>query len=114
MYADIDMENAHPVLMLQYLEKHRYEAPKLRKYVQNRPETINKISADLSLSRNQVKEAFLVDQNSGLGISENTGKYKKSYLAATDGKEHPTSTKKRRLSAKLSCTILASTTTCTR
>lgn len=43
IYQDIDMENCHPVFLLQLCERNGWDAPELRNYVENREQVLRMI-----------------------------------------------------------------------
>jgi hypothetical protein len=58
-YDDIDMVNAHPVILLYLCKKENLETPYLEKYVNDR----DKVLDDTGLSRDQAKQSYLVMVN---------------------------------------------------
>lgn len=65
-YDDIDMVNAHPVILYQLCQKHDIECEKLRDYVENREERIAEvIEKNPQLDRDSVKQMFLSILNRG-------------------------------------------------
>lgn len=59
IYIDIDMENAHPRIVLQYCKKHKIACEKLEYYVNNRDEVLKKIMKGHDLTRDQAKTLML-------------------------------------------------------
>ena len=76
LYFDVDIVNAFPTIFDQIAGKHNIDTPELDKYVANRNAVVDKICADLSLSFDQVKRAFLIALHNG------------SYLQATNNQSH--------------------------
>jgi hypothetical protein len=65
-YYDIDMINAHPVILAQYCKKNDIDCPNLEYYVKNRDQIIQEISNDNpSLNRSDIKKLFLLLMNGG-------------------------------------------------
>ena len=64
-YYDLDMENAHPSILLQYCQKNDIKCEALEYYVNNRKEVINKIMNDFRMDKSDVKELFLSVMNGG-------------------------------------------------
>ena len=64
-YYDLDMENAHPSILLQYCQKNDIKCEALEYYVNNRNEVINKIMNDFQLDKSDVKQLFLSVMNGG-------------------------------------------------
>lgn len=59
-YHDIDMANAHPVILTQYCKKNDIECSILEEYVNNRESIINNIISEYnSLNKSDVKTLFL-------------------------------------------------------
>lgn len=59
IYYDIDMENAHPTLIMQYCKKHDIPCTELEKYVNNRTEILEKIKKYHNINRDQAKKLML-------------------------------------------------------
>jgi len=59
-YDDIDMVNAHPVILLHLCKKNNINTPYLSEYVNNR----DKILKDTGLSRDKAKQLYLIIMNS--------------------------------------------------
>ena len=71
-YYDIDMINAHPVILAQYCKKNDIDCPNLEYYVKNRDQIIQEISNDNpSLNRSDIKDLFLLLMNGGNRYIEN-------------------------------------------
>ena len=64
-YHDLDMENAHPTILLQYCIKHEIKCDMLEYYVNNRNEVITKIMNDFKLNKADVKQLILSVMNGG-------------------------------------------------
>ena len=62
-YHDIDMENAHPSILLQYCKKNDIKCDSLEYYVNNRNEIISKFIVKYELERTDVKQLFLSVMN---------------------------------------------------
>jgi len=58
-YWDVDMDNAHPVILKQICEKHNIECHKLTEYVENREETLKILMKSCKCNRKQSKELML-------------------------------------------------------
>lgn len=58
-YYDIDMENCHPRLILQYCKKNGIEHKILEKYVEEREEILNKVMKFHNIERNESKKLIL-------------------------------------------------------
>ena len=75
-YIDVDMANAHPTILLQFLEKNCgnfVTKPKcLRYYIRNRDEILSRVMNVNKLDRDTAKTVFLIPMNNGsdLPISE--------------------------------------------
>lgn len=65
IYYDIDMENAHPSLLLQYCKKNKISCPNLTNYVLNREKTLKQISEFHNITRDQAKKFLLKIQYLG-------------------------------------------------
>lgn len=59
VYDDIDMVNAHPVLLVQYCDKNNIECNLLRDYVENREDWLNEIIDFHNISRDCAKTLVL-------------------------------------------------------
>lgn len=59
IYYDIDMINAHPVLIHQYCKKHDIECESLEKYVKERDEILTNISKYHDITRDDAKKLML-------------------------------------------------------
>ena len=65
-YYDIDMVNAHPVILSQYCKKNDIDCPNLDYYVNNRDKIIQDINNDNpTLNRSDIKDLFLLLMNGG-------------------------------------------------
>lgn len=58
-YHDIDMENCHPRLILQYCKKHDIEHEKLEEYVNDREAILKKITKFHKIDRDEAKKLVL-------------------------------------------------------
>lgn len=58
-YIDIDIENCHPVLLLQILQANGIECKYLKKYVTNRDEIFEEVKAKYNVSRDEAKVLFI-------------------------------------------------------
>ena len=68
LYHDIDMVNAHPVILLQYCRKNNIPSPTLERYVADRDALLTELS---SLSRDEAKRVVLAVLNGGTKDYEN-------------------------------------------
>lgn len=59
LYHDIDMVNAHPILMLHLCGENQWPAPMLQQYVDNREFILESIMHDFGVTRKQAKELML-------------------------------------------------------
>ena len=59
LYHDIDMVNAHPVILLQLCQEKNWEAPQLERYVKQREQILREVMDAFKVSRKQAKELFL-------------------------------------------------------
>ena len=64
-YHDIDMENAHPSILLQYCKKNDIKCDNLEYYVDNRDKVVEKIMNDYQMNKGDVKQLFLSVMNGG-------------------------------------------------
>jgi hypothetical protein len=62
-YHDIDMENAHPSILLQYCKKNDIKCDNLEHYVNNRNDIISRFIITYQLERSDVKQLFLSVMN---------------------------------------------------
>lgn len=69
-YHDIDMKNAHPVLLQQYCEKAGIACPNLTDYTIRRDEIFREISQSLAVDKELIKKNFLALTN-GAQIGHN-------------------------------------------
>ena len=58
-YIDIDINNCHPVLLVQLCDKYGIECSELRKYVNNRDEYLHRIINEYNCTRDDAKVLFL-------------------------------------------------------
>ena len=79
-YYDIDMKNAHPVLLSQYCKKNYIRCDILDKYVANRDEILNKICQDSGVDKDEAKQTFLSLLNGGKGCGWQIPKYKGTFI----------------------------------
>lgn len=79
-YYDIDMKNAHPVLLSQYCKKNRIRCDVLDHYVNNRDDIINKLSEDSGIEKDEAKQTFLSIMNGGKGGGWQIPKYKGTFI----------------------------------
>lgn len=59
LYHDIDVTNAHPVILLQLCSEMGWDAPQLRWYVENREKVLSEIIESCQVTRKQAKELLL-------------------------------------------------------
>ena len=64
-YHDLDMENAHPTILLQYCKKNDIKCDALEHYVNHRNDIITNLMDAYSLSKSDVKKLFLTVMNGG-------------------------------------------------
>jgi len=64
-YYDLDMVNAHPVILAQYCKKNGIDCKCLDKYVKSRDTIIEQICSGSSLLKDKVKKTFLSALNGG-------------------------------------------------
>jgi hypothetical protein len=64
-YHDLDMQNAHPTILLQYCKKNDIKCDALEYYVDNRDEVIKSIMNTYQLEKGDVKQLFLSVMNGG-------------------------------------------------
>jgi hypothetical protein len=62
---DIDINNAHPVLLQQYCEKNGIRCDNLKYYCNNRDEILNEIMIEYDYTRDEAKNLFLRTLNGG-------------------------------------------------
>ena len=58
-YVDIDINNCHPVLLVQLCGKHKINCSALRTYVNNRDDYLNKVIQEYQCTRDDAKTLFL-------------------------------------------------------
>lgn len=58
-YVDIDIKNAHPVILLQICERMGWKCDKLQQYVENREEMLQKVQQHFKVSRDDAKTLFI-------------------------------------------------------
>lgn len=59
IYYDIDMENCHPRLIVQYCARNKIECPKMQYYVDHREEVLAKLMKHHDVDRNTAKELII-------------------------------------------------------
>lgn len=59
-YIDIDIENCHPVMLLQVMEQNHIKSDILKSYVDNRADWFNLITTAYSCSREQAKTLMII------------------------------------------------------
>jgi hypothetical protein len=64
-YYDIDMVNAHPVILAQYCKKNNIDCKYLNEYVKNRNIIIDNISKTSNINKEKIKKTFLSSLNGG-------------------------------------------------
>lgn len=67
--TDIDMVNAHPVILYHLCNKYDYECPNLKNIVENRKETMNRVMEQTALNYNEVKKLILTATNTNKKIA---------------------------------------------
>ena len=72
LYTDVDMENAHPMIMSQYAVKHGIANETIGFYCKNREEVLSTIQNDLDCERDDAKRAVLKVLYGG-GVDERCG-----------------------------------------
>ena len=65
-YIDVDIKNAHPVLLSQYLTKNNFEHPKLQNYIEHREDVFSELMEILSIDRDDAKRRMLAIINGGM------------------------------------------------
>jgi hypothetical protein len=79
-YYDIDMRNAHPVLLSQYCKKNNIRCDVLDEYVKNRDNILNQICEDSGIHKEEAKQTFLSILNGGKGVGWQIPKYKGTFI----------------------------------
>lgn len=79
-YYDIDMKNAHPVLLSQYCKKNNIRCDVLDEYVKNRDTILNEICKDSNIEHDEAKQTFLSILNGGKGGGWQIPKYKGTFI----------------------------------
>jgi hypothetical protein len=74
--TDIDMVNCHPCILLELCEKHQFECPNLKQYVNDRDNQLKKIMEYDNISRENAKQKILVATNSNKKIHSSSGFFK--------------------------------------
>tara|TARA_R110000822_G_scaffold304963_1_gene430402 strand:- start:1546 stop:3654 length:2109 start_codon:yes stop_codon:yes gene_type:complete len=67
--TDIDMINAHPVILYHLCNKYDYECPNLKNIVEHRKETMNRIMEQTAFNYNEVKKLILTATNTNKKIA---------------------------------------------
>jgi hypothetical protein len=65
-YVDIDMCNAHPIILQWLCKKAGYECSELTNYINNRDELLKKVKFDGEYSRDNAKQVYLALTNGGV------------------------------------------------
>jgi hypothetical protein len=65
LYYDIDMVNAHPVILLQYCERNQFPCPILKSYVDDRDSLLKSMISLNGIERDQAKKVVLSLMNGG-------------------------------------------------
>lgn len=63
LYWDLDIKNAHPVLLAQYCHKNDIRCDALDYYIKNRDEVLNDIMTEYDYTRDEAKDLFLMGLN---------------------------------------------------
>ena len=79
-YYDIDMKNAHPVLLSNYCKKNYIRCDILDKYIANRDDILKKISDESGVDKDEAKQTFLSLLNGGKGGGWQIPKYKGTFI----------------------------------
>ena len=58
-YVDVDIDNAHPVILMQLCEKNKIECEYLTKYVNNRKKYLQEVMDTYGVDRDQAKQLFI-------------------------------------------------------
>ena len=58
-YVDIDIENCHPVLLLQILQANNIECKYLKQYVNKRDEKLDEVKQEYGVDRDKAKKLFI-------------------------------------------------------
>ena len=64
-YTDLDMVNAHPVILKSMCEKNSIECSKLNEYINKREDKLNELIEQCDISRDDAKDVFLSLINGG-------------------------------------------------
>ena len=59
-YYDIDIVNAHPIIISQIMRQHKIECPCLNKYVKERDDHLNEVMTKYNVDRHTAKELFII------------------------------------------------------
>jgi hypothetical protein len=65
IYWDVDIKNAHPVLLSYYCDKNGIPCPLLKGYIQNRDIVLKMLMEECSISKDEAKRVFLSFINGG-------------------------------------------------
>ena len=60
LYTDVDIENAHVVILQQLCKKNKVQTPKLDDYINNREMYLEKLMNEYKVNRDDAKRVFLV------------------------------------------------------
>jgi len=74
-YKDIDVENAHPIILLYLCKKNGFDCPNLEEYINNREELLKQTGLD----RNKAKEQYLILTNTDEDYFECNTLHMKNY-----------------------------------
>ena len=65
-YIDIDMCNAHPIILEWLCKKNGFECKELSNYIQNRDELLNKVKFNGKYTKDKAKQVYLALTNGGI------------------------------------------------
>jgi hypothetical protein len=65
-YIDIDMCNAHPIILEWLCKKNGFECKELSNYIQNRDELLNKVKFNGKYTKDKAKQVYLALTNGGV------------------------------------------------
>jgi len=60
LYTDVDIENAHVIILQQLCKKNKVQTPKLDDYINNREMYLEKLMTEYKVNRDDAKRVFLV------------------------------------------------------
>ena len=84
LYTDVDIENAHVVILQQLCKKNKVQTPKLDDYINNREMYLEKLMTEYKVNRDDAKRVFLVAMYCGNFLLEgNEPDYYKELVAET-------------------------------